>query len=300
MANVIACDLGSNTLRIVLWDCKNNRRLKEFERIVRTAQDLYKTGRISQSAIGRIFGALEAAKHQFDFKSTPTVCVTTQAIRQASNRFEVLDAIRSHFGLNFRIIDGQEEANLTRFGVEFGLGKCGIDTSSYVLIDLGGGSLEITCKSGMNIFSDSYPFGIVTLAEANKSAESFERSLKEKSSTIAKKVRSWPKVSRLVATAGTPTTLVAFKKGLDYRHYDASVVTGEELTKSECEESLNRLIKLPRDEQERWVGVGRIDLIIAGIKILTGIMDVFGFDKMTVVDEGLREGAAISFCSTLE
>jgi len=299
VSKVIACDLGSNTLRIVLWDCENGNRIKEFERIVRTAQDLHKTNRIAQSSIARIFGALEAAKRQFDFKSYPTVCVTTQALRQAHNRIEVLEAIKSNFGLNFRIIDGQEEANLTRFGVEFALNRCNIESKSYLLMDLGGGSLELTCKNGLNIFSHSFSFGIVTLAEAHKTNQSFQKALKQKLESIYFQTHSWPKASVFIATAGTPTTLVAYLKGLDYRHYDAGRVTGAKLSKTQCDEALESLLKLPQSERERWVGVGRVDLIIAGTKILTGVMDVFGFSEMIVIDEGLREGVAIAFCNTL-
>lgn len=299
MANVIACDLGSNTLRIVLWDCENERRVKEFERIVRTAQDLHKTGRIGQGAIARIFGALEAAKHQFDFEAHPVVCITTQAMRQAHNRLEVLEAIKRRFGLKFRIINGEEEANLTRLGVESALDRCQIDAKSYILLDLGGGSMELTCKDGLNIFSRSFSFGIVTLAEANPSPTDFMGALKKKLSSVAQDIHSWPKTDKLIATAGTPTTLAAYLKGMDYKHYDASLVTGTKLTKNQCEEALESLLKLPQDERERWVGVGRVDLIIAGTKIITGMMDVMGFDEMVVVDEGLREGVAIAFCNTL-
>lgn len=299
MANVIACDLGSNTLRIVMWDCQNGQRVKEFERIVRTAQDLHKTGRIGQKAIARIFGALEAARHQFDFKTNPTVCLTTQALRQAHNRLEVLESIKTHFGLNFRIIDGIEEANLTRLGVEFALKKCGIEAKSYVLIDLGGGSLELTCKDGLNIFSHSFPFGIVTLAEANPTPDGFKRALTQKLGELGRKIGSWPKVDTLIATAGTPTTLASYLKGFDYHHYDSDVVTGTNLSKNMCEDALKSLLKLPQEERERWVGVGRVDLIIAGTKILTGVMDALGFEEMIVVDDGLREGAAIAFCNTL-
>lgn len=299
MANIIACDLGSNTLRIVLWDCQKECRVKEFERIVRTAQDLHKTGRIGQKAISRIFGALEAAKHQFDFQANPVVCITTQALRQARNRTEVLDAIKTNFGLKFRIINGEEEAYLTRLGVESALVECEMDIHSYYLMDLGGGSLELTCKESLNIFSHSFDFGIVTLAEANPSAKLFSKALGERLEEISKTIRTWPKVKTLIATAGTPTTLVAYIKGLDYHHYDASLVTGSRLSKVQCNEALTSLLKEPQSERERWVGVGRVDLIIAGTKILTGVMDVLGLEEMIVVDEGLREGAAIAFCNTL-
>lgn len=44
---IIACDLGSNTLRIVQIDSISKVRIKEYEKSVRTAQNLYETEIIS-------------------------------------------------------------------------------------------------------------------------------------------------------------------------------------------------------------------------------------------------------------
>ena len=161
MRNILAFDLGSNTLRILEF---NGKRVQEFEKIVTTAQDLAKNGYICEDAKNRVFNALNEASEIFDF-SLPKRCVTTQALRVASNSSEFLAQIKERFGLEFEIISGEEEAQLTQIGVEFGLKNAKINSDNYTLFDLGGGSTEITCKSKDGVFSKSFNLGIVTLSQ---------------------------------------------------------------------------------------------------------------------------------------
>ncbi len=99
-----------------------------------------------------------------------------------------------------------------------------------------------------------------------------------------------------VATAGTPTTIAAFKQGLDYAHYDVEKVNGTVLSLQDLDEALERLLSMNTKERERWVGVGRDDLIVAGVLIVKSIMIAAGFKTMLVIDDGLREGLALQKC----
>ena len=87
---MISCDLGSNTIRFVEIDCKTKKRVKEFERIVKTADGLSSSGVVSDEAVERVVSAINDAKDIFDF-SKGVVAVTTQAIRVAKNQDEVLN-----------------------------------------------------------------------------------------------------------------------------------------------------------------------------------------------------------------
>ncbi len=299
MSEVIACDLGSNTLRIVQWNCSTFTRVKEFEKIVRTAEGLHRTGIISNDSIARILKALEEASLKFDFKNIPTISETTEAMRRARNRTLVLGTIKSRYGLNFRIIDPKEEAFLTRLGVESALEMNRIDASRYYLFDLGGGSMEITCKEGANLFCRSFPIGVVTLAGANPNLESFSSALTKELLKVQRVINTWPSLPLLIGVGGTATTLASFSKGNMYDKYDAKTVTGTVLSKEDCKKFISELLAMPFELREQWIGVGRSNLMNAGVKILTETMSVLGFDKITVVDDGLREGTAIAFCNNL-
>lgn len=298
MRRVIACDLGSNTLRIVQLCCESGVREKEFERIVRTAKGLHINKRIGDEAIKNIMDALSEACQIFDFHSIPTECVTTEAMRQAYNAKDFLATIQSTYGLTFKIIQGSEEAALTRLGVEHALLRLGIACENYVLMDLGGGSMELTCKHDEVVISESFPIGIVTIAETYKTLDAIKKGVRKELiclEAFAKKVFTC-KALNFIATAGTPTTVAAFLQGMSYEQYEHEKITGTELSCEAYHQALEELLAL-KEERVRYVGVGRSDLIIAGICIVTAVMEYFKMKTCLVIDDGLREGVAISKCN---
>ena len=286
---MIACDLGSNTLRIVEMDCQTGRRIQEFERMVKTADGLHESGRINDGAVQRIIDAIDEAKEMFDLSKA--YAVTTAAVRMASNGAEVLQKIAKETGLLFIMIDAKEEARLTAFAVAWRLEKLGYH-DSFMLMDLGGGSTEISCAN----VSQSFDVGIVTMAQKYGSEKGVRTHLRSDLEPLVAFIQTLPKPELFVATAGTPTTIAAFKQGLDYAHYDVEKVNGTRLSIEDLEVALERLLKMDVCERERWVGVGRDDLIVAGVLIVKHIMIAAGFLEMLIIDDGLREGLALDKC----
>ncbi len=294
--NMIACDLGSNTLRVVEISCDTKERQKEFERIVKTAEGIETDGNISEAAVKRVIEAIKACQKEFDF-SQGYKAVTTAAIRYAKNGQDVVKKIFDETGVGFEVIDGEEEATYTRIGVENRLQKLGLDTNSYILLDLGGGSSEVVVKQGKELLSKSFPVGIVTMVE-KYGLEDLERGIAQSCRPIgefAKEIAFKP--AYFVGSSGTPTTIAAFVQGMDYAHYDPYKVNGFKLSLETMQKALDALLGLSKAERERWVGVGRDDLIIAGVKILMEIVTLFGYQEIVVIDDGLREGVGISECS---
>lgn len=289
---IIACDLGSNTLRIVQIDCINQIRIKEYEKSVRTAQNLYETGIISFESKNRIFDALIEANSIFDFKSHKVYCVTTQAMRIAKNAKEILLEIKDKFNLDFKIINGEEEARLTLLGVEHAMGLANIDKSSYCMMDLGGGSTELsfTCKGITQ--SKSFGFGIVLISEKYKTIENIKKHVSEEVNIIDTFIEN-KKVDRFIATAGTPTSVCAFLQGMDYNSYDYKKINGKSITIKDFTNALEQLLNMDECTREFWVGTNRSDLVCAGILIVIEIMSKIGFEECIVIDDGLREGLVL-------
>lgn len=299
---MIGCDLGSNTLRIVEIECQSRTRIQAFERIVRTAKDLHITGYISEQSKQNILNALEEASKLFDFKNKRCFCVTTEAMRVASNAEEILKEIETTFGLTFKIITGKQEAFLTSLAVENALKREGFKHQTYALFDLGGGSTEFTfCKDG-DKQSQSFPFGIINVAERYQSnLEHHITRIVDSIDTFIGKSNIIPShFLQLVTTAGTPTTVAAFLEGLDYDHYDANVVNGKVLHRSDFEEAYERLTTMNEYEAERYTGTNRRELVIVGILIVKAIMRKLGFETCIVIDDGLREGVVLEQCYNLE
>ena len=301
---MVAFDLGSNTLRVVKIDCQTKERIREYEKIVKTADGLQESGEINKTAIERVVEAVKEAKKIINIKDDDIVAVATAALRLASNREKVLKIIKKETGIDFKIISGTEEANYTALAVSQRLKKLQLQNEDFLLLDLGGGSSELYIKKEQRSFIKSFPIGIVTLTQKYNSIEQMQESLECETKEIKKFVdeiySNFSKPKLFVSTAGTATTLASFKIGLDYEHYDYTKVTGVALSIDDIKTSLEKLLLMDMDERNRWVGVGRSDLIISGISILLKILQIADFKNLIVIDDGLREGIAIEKCNELE
>lgn len=297
---IIACDLGSNTLRVVKINCETKERMCDYEKSVRTAKDLYHTGRICEESKQRILEALREANEIFDFSANEVYCVTTEAMRIAKNSDEILEEIKNKFGLNFEIIDGEEEARLTLLGIENALEKEHIDNASYCMMDLGGGSTELSFKHLGVTKSKSFQFGIVILAEKYGSLHNIEEGINEELKVLDAFLENETSIAntytKFISTSGTSTTVCAFLQGIDYRSYDYKKINGKSLHVEDFTRALEKLLQMDEAQSEFWVGTNRYDLVCTGILIVKAIMHKLGFDECIVIDDGLREGLALSKC----
>jgi len=300
---VIAIDLGSNTLRVLQMDCKTGEFISEYEKMVKTADGLVQTNLINSDAIQRIIDAINEAKTKIDFSSDKLRAVTTEAIRRAANGEEVLSTIWEKTGIRFDTISGEEEAGLTLLAVQNRLevlhpGR----KESFLLVDIGGGSTElIFCYSG-EMISRSFPVGIVTIAQSYQTLEKIGEAvpvLMGEMREFAEKLYAREgRVNVFIATAGTPTTVAAMKLGQTCATYDPQQVNGTELTTEDLEREFRRLLAMTIKEREKTVGVGRSDLIAAGILIFKELYRIAEFSRCLIIDDGLREGVALDACKS--
>ena len=296
---MIAIDLGSNSLRFIEYDCRSKKFVQEYEAIVKTAELLHSEGIIAPSAVQRILKAFGEAFKRFDFNAHECVAVTTEAMRQASNAKEVLDEIEEKTLVRFEIIGAHKEAQLTLLAVDKRLENLGF-RGSFLLIDIGGGSTEIIFKKGNLFESKSFPIGIVTMASKYPIKEKLKANIAQELVDIKKYVHSYyekeNKPDFFVATAGTPTTIASFLQGMTYDSYDKNRINGSTLNRFDCQNALSELLALSFDERARFVGVGREDLIISGVLIYEAFFELFDYENSVIIDDGLREGLAISSC----
>jgi len=293
---MVAIDLGSNTIRMIEYDCDKKEVLNSFEKIVKTADKLVDSGVISDETIDRIVKAIEEAKEKLNF--TDVVAVTTEALRQAKNKDEVLKIVKEKTGVEFKIISPEEEAYYTTIATEEVIAKR-YRYKNMFLVEIGGGSTQLILKNKKELISESFQIGIVTISQKYKSIEALEYGIKKDVKPF-KDFINFIKASYMpdifVASSGTPTTIAALKIGLDYETYDPQKVNGVVLEIKDLDFWLNELLKMERSKREKLVGVGRGDLIVSGIMIFKEIFLMSGFDKCIVSDNGVREGVAIDYC----
>ncbi|MGB6329885.1 MAG: exopolyphosphatase [Halarcobacter sp.] len=302
MNKVTTIDLGSNSFRVLIYDCLNNEIINEYNEVTGMADGLNKTGLISKEAQDRVIKAILESSTKLEYKASEAICVTTAAMRLANNSEEVLKNFEKSTGARFKIIDAKEEARLTLLAVKYALKREKIDSSKFILLDIGGGSVEIIVNNynnNDNFESQSFNFGIVTLTQ--KCLE--HSSLLEELESHKKDIKNFLDGLEIdiseytfVATAGTPTTIAAIKLNQDFFHYDKNQVNGTIVDLKDIENSLDIFRNSDKRTITKLVGRGKVEFIEVGIYIYRAIFEVLEKKDSIVLDDGLREGVAINHC----
>jgi len=298
---MIAIDWGSNTFRVLEYDCANKKQINGYSQTVKTADGLAKTGKISKEAIHRVVTAIKKAQEMMDFSSHSIIAITTEALRRASNSQSVIEKIYEQTNVQFEIISGDKEAELTLLAIKDRLEKLDIPNDDFVAIDIGGGSSEVTFDYGEDTISQSFPVGIVTMTQSHETIEDIQRHLSSSMIDIERFVADVysnnKKPNRYIATAGTPTTLASMKHGFTYATYDAEAINGTIIKYEDLDKYLKTLLDYTPKQREIIVGVDRYDLMLTGIFIYKRLFEILDFEECIIIDDGLREGIAIEGCT---
>lgn len=287
---IICIDLGSNTLRACLMN-EDLEVIKSYEKIVGSARNLSQKG-LSDDAMERIKSGLKEIKYVFDFDKFEHKAVATEAFRLANNANAFFDDVLAEFGIKFNIIDGQLEARLTKLGVQNRADKLGIDITNALLIDLGGASTEIGFKNEFK----SFKFGIVKFCEeclggdldSFKNYNDFEK-MAIKKTKEAREFMAKFKFDTILLTSGVPTSVAAIKLGLTYNSYDAKLINGLIINKTDMDATIELIKTNPNIDE--LTGVSRAGLVLGGIWLLKSMLD--SSKPWIVIDDGLREGIAV-------
>ncbi|MDD4329260.1 MAG: exopolyphosphatase [Aliarcobacter sp.] len=298
---IVTIDLGSNSFRVLKYDCLNHKIISEYNEVVGMADGLVDTGLISKEAVQRVIAAISHSIEVINYNPQDAICVTTAAMRKASNNKEILKYLRLEAKTNFSIIDGTEEARLTLLAVKYALKREKINSNDFVLLDIGGGSTEIIINTKDSYKAHSFDFGIVTLTQRFLNHNDLKNDLENKKLEIKLFLDSLNidfKDYSFVATAGTPTTIAAIKLGQDFFSYDRNIVNGTIVNLEDMTNCLNIFKNSSKEDIVKLVGRGRVDFIEVGIYIYKMIFEVLEKNESIVLDDGLREGVAINYCET--
>jgi exopolyphosphatase / guanosine-5'-triphosphate,3'-diphosphate pyrophosphatase len=294
-----AIDFGTNTARLLIAvrSASGIVPVRVEREVVRLGGGF--TDRYGLSAEARERGL--ACLHRFsgiisEYGVGQVLASATSAVRDAVNGQAFVDKAFADTGIKLVVIDGDAEARLTLKGVLSGLD---IEPDKLVVLDVGGGSTEFTVSShGVPFFIKSMPIGVVRLTEGFRTqVEMIERVrfvIDQLGNDLSSAGILVSGNAELVGTAGTATTIAAIK--LEMVDYDYRKVNNFTVSRGDIAEIFQRLSQLPPQERLSIKGVekGREDLIIAGLVIITSVMERFGFNHLKVSDFGLLEGLALS------
>ena len=163
MKRIGLVDIGSNTIRLVIFDYSVEIGLQELQNIktpARLYQYLDSDKVMSDKGIDVLCHTLQSFQKVADkFNVDVLYPVATAAVRQSKNIDAIIARVKAETGIDVRIISEEEEAFYGYYAV--------INTLDYpdgVTVDIGGGSTEVTYFEDKELkFSHSFPFGVVTL-----------------------------------------------------------------------------------------------------------------------------------------
>ncbi len=295
---VAAIDLGTNTFILLIAEVEGGeivRVLHDEVQVVRLGQGVHQSKEFHPEALGRAEACLAAfsgviRKHRVE---RIRACATSAA-RDVRNTHE-LAALGEKYGIPIEIISGEREAEYTYWGtIRPPLQQ------PVLIVDVGGGSTEFIYGNHSGIIArQSIDLGSVRLTELFVSKHPIPMPelrlmtgfVKERI-TVLKAQLPLVDVKKIIAVAGTPTTLAMLDQGIP--EYSADHVDGYILKTDRLYKWFERLVGLRVDERQRLIGMqsGRADVIVAGLLILLAAAEAFDVKEFEVSTRGLRFGLA--------
>ncbi len=179
-----AIDIGSNAARLLISDVlKGPQGNPEFIKAalvrapLRLGFEVFDKGEIPPNKVDKIIKTMKSYKLLLDvYEVIHVKACATSAMRDASNGAEIIRKVKAETGIEIRIISGQEEASLI---YENHIAEGMTKEESYLYIDVGGGSTELTFFSdGKLVFKESFNIGTIRLLK-NQVNESLWDEMKE-------------------------------------------------------------------------------------------------------------------------
>lgn len=276
-----AIDIGSNAVRLLFCNAVEEHGVVHFKKAeliripLRLGEDVFRSGRISPEKAARFIKTMNAFKLLIDvFEPVAYRACATASMREAINGMEVVNQVKKTCGLNIDIISGKEEAELiySNHVEEF------LDHDhSYLYIDVGGGSTELTIfDKGQIVASNSFNVGTLRWLGGKVSMDLWE-SMKEwtKRNTSGHEpitaIGSGGNINKIFKMVGRKDKPLAFEK---------------------LKEFYTELKALDLDSRMEVYGLNpdRADVIVPAAKIYLGMMKASGASEIIVPQIGLSDG----------
>ncbi len=291
-------DIGSNTIRLVLYSYKKNEGLREFGNIKTVAKlrtYLLPNGEMSEEGIQLLADTLNSFRLILaDYQVTDIKAAATAAVRQAVNNEEIIRRMEEETGIKIAILTEEEEAYYGFAAVAHSM-----DTPSAVTIDIGGGSTEITLFINKKLQKTfSFPFGTVSLKQKFVKGSIINSDEREKlRADVTEKFRSLPWIKNVafpvIGIGGSARNIAQVHQ--QKTNYPLSGVHEYEMKQDDLEALSDYLTQFSFEELKQLDGLSsdRADTIVLALEVFRALLSVVGSDTFQVSKKGLREGLII-------
>lgn len=314
---VAAIDCGTNSIRLLVADLHLDgpavllTDVHREMRVVRLGEGVDATGRLAGAAIDRTWSAL--SDYTAILRTAGAVQVrmaATSATRDAANRSDFVDMVRSTLGQEPEVVSGNEEAELSFRGA---VGDLDADTGPFLVIDIGGGSTEMvvgTADGGRVEIAGALSLDIGCVRITERLLHSDPPTPAERvaatqwaRSTLAGGLDRLPieRVRRVVPVSGTATTVAA--AALKLTRYDPERIHLSQVPFRRVHEVADFLLRANRSHRAAlgYMHPGRVDVIGGGALILSTLVSLLAerlpaaaTGQVTVSEHDILDGLALS------
>jgi exopolyphosphatase/guanosine-5'-triphosphate,3'-diphosphate pyrophosphatase len=297
MPTFAAIDIGSNSVRLKISRLQAGRlkEIHEDREVTRLGEGVFSGGLLSPESMSQTVQVLRRFNRAVQECGTDSVkVVATSAVRDARNSRIFLEWVRATTGWTIEIISGLEEARLIHLGI---LSSGRMDAHSVLLVDLGGGSCELTLsRDGHLRDTVSLPLGAVRLtgeflnhdpprkSELKRLHEFVDREILR----VQARIRA-ARVGAVIATSGTAAALVAIASHLarPRKRRPSNHVTREMMRRI-----AKQIARLPLEQRQKVPGIGprRAEIICAGAVAYAELLERCHLPGFRYSSLGLRDG----------
>jgi len=294
MPTFAAVDIGSNSVRLKIAKTVRGRMetLHEDREVTRLGESVFVNQTLDPQAMSSTMQVLRRFHRAVqEYAADRVRVVATSALRDAKNSRAFVDWVRTATGWKVEVISGLEEGRLIHLGL---LSIARIANSRALLIDLGGGSCELTLSINGHIDDMvSLPIGAVRLTETflqhdppkRKELEQMRGTVQREISRIRKRItQARPQTS--LATSGTPAALASLYAA---RNTDSRPQT---VPQSAVLAWLRKLSQLDLAQRQALPGIGprRAEIIVSGAMVFSELMQLCNLRNFRYLPLGLRDG----------
>jgi exopolyphosphatase/guanosine-5'-triphosphate,3'-diphosphate pyrophosphatase len=299
---IAAIDLGSNSIHMIVVQVRADLSFDVIDRekdMVRLGAGGLGGGRLTEEAMGAALEALSryrrlAHSHQVD----EILAAATSATREAENGGEFLERVAREIGLRVNVISALEEARLIHLAAAHGTD---VGRRRAVVIDIGGGSVEITLGTAARpMLARSFKAGVIRLAERFVKSDPISRAHERKLVRyVSRETTAYLReiaargFDRVIGTSGTILSLGALAAGpdapRDLRNVRVSAKAIHRVRERLTAATLQERVKLPGLEPRR------ADIAVPGSILLDTLLDRLGARELTLSDFALREGLILDY-----
>ena len=299
MPRYAAIDVGSNSIRLLVAAVDSKGRfdtLASDRQVVRLGTGVFRDGKMSESSMDLACRVLERMTSEYrDFKVEAVRAVGTSALRDASNQVEFVARASAIMRTPLYVISGVEEARLVQRGVQARWPQL---RKPVLIVDIGGGSAQlILSENGRLVDSFSKQLGAVRLTEVYlKSDPPDPREIARLQKHIRERLAGplerfgHGQVHRMIATSSTAAAVVCAVNEIKRSKRDEADTLAA--SSKQVADLLQRVSSLDLEGRAAVTGVGprRAEIIVAGVAVLSEIMDAIGLSRLHYSIAGVRDG----------